>query len=135
MAGRIENQTLPLETYGSSPQEIAIFLVGNGSSAPTVATVGGAAIVSTIVRASTGVNTVTLTVPINQVIYAHASPDDAASPDGSTATVSAITGEGTSANLSFKVNTFTSGSLADMASGRKIRILLRVRKSNWGKML
>lgn len=135
MGQRIENQTAPLETYGASPQQIDFFMVGNGTSAPTLATVGGCPLIASITRNSTGVNTIVLNVPINQVIRYSAAVDEAATPDGSTATIGSFTNEATASNLSFKVYTYTSGSAADMASGRKIRISLRVRKSNWGSML
>jgi hypothetical protein len=131
---RIENQTAPLDTYGASPQLISFFMVGNGTSAPTVATVGGAPLVASSTRSDVGINVVVLNVPVNQVV-AHTAVVDDDAPDGSTATIGTITSEGTATPLSFTVYTYTSGSLADMGVGRKIRVNLRVRKSAWGNML
>jgi len=131
---RTEYQNEPLRTYGASPEEITFYLVGAGAAAPTFG--GGCAggMVATITRASAGKYSVALSVPVYKVVSHTVSIDDTATPDFSSGTIGPITNEATANGMTFQLNIATSGSAADMAAGRKIRIRLRVQRSYWGVM-
>lgn len=134
MGQRIEQGRRELNTYGADPEEISFYLLGAGTAAPTFGAGCPGAMVGTITRGGAGKYTVNLNVPVYAVIAHIASVDDTASPDFSTATIGNFANEATTTGLSFQLNTITSGSAADMAANRKIRIRLRIQRSNWGKM-
>lgn len=132
---RNENQNTPLKTYGVEPEEISFYLVAaGGAAAPTFGAGCPGNMIASIAYVSTGKNTVTLAIPVWKVIEARATPDDLASPDFSIATLGPFSNEGTANGLSFTLNTVTSGSAANLAAGRKIRIRLRVQRTQWGTM-
>lgn len=133
---RTEYQNETLKTYGAAPEEICFYLLGAGGAgaAPTFGGGCPAGMVGTITRSSAGKYTVPLTIPVFEVTAHNVSIDDVASPDFSSGSIGPFTNEGTASGLSFTLNTVTNGSATDMGSGRKIRIRLRVKKSNWGNM-
>lgn len=127
-------QNEDLKTYGVAPEEISFYLLGAGASAPTFGGGCPAAMVGTISRASAGKYTVNLTIPVQAVISHVVTVDDTSTPDFSGGTIGPISNEASSSNLSFQLNIETTGSAADMATNRKIRIRLRVQRTTWGKM-
>lgn len=131
---RTENQNTPLKTYGVEPEEIDFYLLGAGAAAPTFGAGCAGNMVGTITRASAGKYTVNLNIPVWLVIAHKVTVDDTATPDFSSGTIGPITNEKSATALAFQVNLATSGSAADMAANRKIRISLRVQRTQWGVM-
>jgi len=127
-------QNASLKTYGVAPEEISFYLVGATGAAPTFGGGCPSAMVGAITRTSAGIYTVNLTVPVQAVISHVVSVDDTSTPDYSGGTIGPISNEATTTPLAFQLNIETTGSAADMATGRKIRIRLRIQRSSWGKM-
>lgn len=132
---RIEYQPANLKAYGVAPEEISFYLVAaGGAAAPTFGAGCASGMVASITYVSTGKNTVKLSVPVYKVIGYEAAVDDISSPDFSIATLGPFSNEATTTPLSFTLNTVTSAAATDLAANRKIRIRLRVQRTNWGNM-
>lgn len=134
MGQRIENQTKPQRTLGVDGEVWDFYLVGAGAAAPTFGGGIPGNMVGTIARTSAGKYTVPMNAPVYKVITHKVTVDDTSTPDFSTGTIGPISNENTTTGLSFQLNIATSGSAADMAAGRKIRITLKVQRTQWGVM-
>src|ERR1017187_2097806 len=132
---RVEYQDRALKTYGASPEELTFYLVTAGTTVvPTFGFGMSSNVLGTIVRTGTGAYTVPLTLPVFKVIRWDACVDDIATPDFSWVTLGPFLNEGTATPLSFTMNTVTPSVATDLVAGRKIRIGLRVQRSDWGRM-
>jgi hypothetical protein len=120
----------PSMSYGSSRVYAECELLGAGAAALTIGQ--GANIIASIVRSGVGVFVVTLKDAFNRVIYKGAELDDTLN-DGSYATCSDVTNEGTATPIVFTIRTRSaSGAAADPAVGRRIGVTLAFRNGNWG---
>lgn len=107
-------------------------LKGAGAAALTLST-DAAQSVASVSRSGVGIYVVTLKDAFFKVVYKSSEMDDTAN-DGSYATVSDVTNEGSSSALQFTIRTRNAGgTLTEAASGRRIGVALVLRNTaGWG---
>lgn len=106
-------------------------LLGAGAAALTLST-DAAPFVSGITRSNTGIFVVTLKDAWTKLVHASAEPDDTAD-DGAYATIGTVTNEGTATPLAFTIRfRAATGTKADPAASRRIRVSLALRNGNVG---
>jgi len=117
----------PAQGYGINRVYAEFELLGAGASALTVPTNPGANIVASVTRSGVGIFVVTLKDAFNKVLFKSAELDDTLN-DGSYATASDVTNEGTALPIVFTIRTRSAaGVLADPAVARRVGVAMVLR--------
>lgn len=128
------NRTLyPSQSYGAGRVYMEFELRGAGAAALTLSTDAAQAVAS-VTRSGVGIFVVTLKDSFQAVVGKTADIDDTLN-DGSYATCSDVTGEGTGGPIMFTLRTRSAaGAAADPAVGRRVVCLLVLRNGKgWGQ--
>lgn len=123
----------PSQSYGAGRVYMEFELLGAGAAALTKST-DAAQAVAGITRSGVGIFVVTLKDAFQKVVSKSADVDDTLN-DGSYATCSDVTNEGTSNPITFTIRTRSAaGAAADPAVGRRVPVVLVLRNgTGWGQ--
>lgn len=124
----------PTYSNGTGRVFLSFEVIGAGAANPTLST-DAPQIISSIVRTGVGVYVVTFKDAWGKVTRKSAEPDDTLN-DGSYATCSNLTNEGTAQPLQMTIRTrAAAGTAAELAAGRRLGVSLDVRNgAGWGSV-